>query len=60
MPTPGTSSQWQLSGTGALDTSFDVDAYDIDLFETNQATIDLLKRRERLIAKEIERDGVAV
>lgn len=32
MPAPGTSWQWQLDGT--IDTSFDVAAYDIDLFDT--------------------------
>src|SRR5262245_39971398 len=31
-PRPGTSWQWQLSGT--IDTSFAVQMYDIDLFET--------------------------
>jgi hypothetical protein len=36
-PAPGTSWQWQLSGK--LDTSFDVDAYDIDLFDHTQAEI---------------------
>lgn len=34
---PGTSWQWQLSGT--LDTSFDVDIYDVDLVETPIETI---------------------
>jgi hypothetical protein len=32
-PAPGTSWQWQLSG--ALDASFDVAMYDVDLFETS-------------------------
>jgi hypothetical protein len=36
-PGPGTSWQWQLSGT--VDTSLDVAMYDIDLFETPEATI---------------------
>ncbi|PRP99983.1 hypothetical protein ENSA5_27980 [Enhygromyxa salina] len=36
-PTPGTSWQWQLSGN--LDTTFDVEVYDIDLFDTPPATI---------------------
>ncbi len=49
MPTPGTSWQWQLSDTGALDTSFDVDAYNIDLFETSQATIDQLHAAGRKV-----------
>ncbi len=39
-PTPGTSWQWQLSGT--IDTTFDVAMYDVDLFDTPQATIDAL------------------
>ncbi len=36
-PSPGTSWQWQLSGT--LDTSIDVQMYDIDLVETPVTTI---------------------
>lgn len=36
-PRPGTSWQWQLSGS--LDTSFGVAAYDIDLFDTSAATV---------------------
>ncbi len=36
-PTPGLSWQWQLSGS--LDTSFDVDVYDIDLVETTPKQI---------------------
>ncbi len=39
-PGPGTSWQWQL--TGRLDTSVEVDVYDIDLFDTTKATIDTL------------------
>jgi len=39
-PTPGTS--WQIQLRGTIDTSFDVDVYDIDLFDTPQATIDAL------------------
>ncbi|MCA9922181.1 MAG: endo alpha-1,4 polygalactosaminidase [Anaerolineales bacterium] len=46
-PTPGTSWQWQLSGT--IDTSFDVMMYDIDLFDTPQATIDLLHGDGRIV-----------
>ena len=49
MPTPGTSWQWQISNTGALDTSFDVDAYDVDLFETSQANIDQLHAAGRKV-----------
>jgi hypothetical protein len=46
-PKPGTSWQWQL--TGKLDTSFDVDAYDIDLFNTSKATIDALHAQGRKV-----------
>jgi hypothetical protein len=42
-PTPGTSWQWQLSGT--LDTSLQVAVYDIDLFDNSAATIASLKSR---------------
>jgi hypothetical protein len=44
---PGTSWQWQLSGT--LDTSFDVQMYDIDLEETPAATITALKNAGRIV-----------
>lgn len=46
-PTPGTSWQWQLSGT--LDTSIDVDMYDIDLFGTSDSEIAALKARGRRV-----------
>jgi hypothetical protein len=36
-PGPGTSWQWQLQGT--IDTSLDVDVYDIDLFDTSASLI---------------------
>jgi hypothetical protein len=39
-PPVGTTWQWQLQGT--IDTSYDVEVYDIDLYDTPQATIDLL------------------
>jgi hypothetical protein len=42
-PAPGTSWQWQLSGT--LDTSLAVKMYDIDLFETPTTTISALKAK---------------
>lgn len=42
-PRPGTSWQWQLQGN--LDTTLEVDAYDIDLFDTPAATIAKLQRR---------------
>ena len=46
-PTPGTSWQWQL--TGAIDTSFDVEMYDIDLFDTPKSVIDSLHRQGRIV-----------
>lgn len=46
-PAPGTSWQWQLSG--ALDSSFDVAAYDVDLVETTQAEIDALHAAGRKV-----------
>jgi len=46
-PTPGTSWQWQLSGV--IDTSFDVQMYDIDLFDTPQSVIDLLHTEGRVV-----------
>lgn len=46
-PKPGTSWQWQLSGT--LDTSFDVEVYDIDLFGTTTAQIDALHAAKRKV-----------
>lgn len=44
---PGTSWQWQLSGT--IDTSFDVGMYDIDLEDTPIATITALKNANRIV-----------
>ncbi len=46
-PKPGTSWQWQLSG--ALDTSFDVQAYDIDLFDNSAAQIAALHAAGRKV-----------
>ncbi len=46
-PTPSTSWQWQLSGT--IDTSVDVAMYDVDLFDTPQATIDGLHAAGRRV-----------
>ena len=39
-PAPGLSWQWQLSGR--IDTSFDVDVYDVDAVETPASTVDRL------------------
>ena len=46
-PPPGTSWQWQLSGT--IDTSLDVQMYDIDLFDTQQEVIDQLHAQGRVV-----------
>ena len=46
-PSPGTTWQWQLSGT--LDTSIDVAMYDVDLFDTPQATLDALHDDGRVV-----------
>jgi hypothetical protein len=46
-PAPKTSWQWQLSGT--LDTSFDVAAYDIDLFGTTPGDITALHGKQRKV-----------
>ncbi len=36
-PTPGTTWQWQL--TGRIDTSVDVDVYNVDLFDTSESVV---------------------
>ncbi len=46
-PAPGTSWQWQL--TGSIDTSFDVDMYDVDLFDAPQSAIDQLHADGRVV-----------
>jgi hypothetical protein len=46
-PRPGTTWQWQLKET--IDTSFDVEMYDIDLFDAPQATIDQLHNDGRIV-----------
>jgi hypothetical protein len=46
-PEPGTSWQWQLTGT--IDTSYDVAMYDIDLFDTPQTVMDELHTDGRII-----------
>lgn len=46
-PRPGTTWQWQLSGT--VDTSYNVQMYDIDLFDTPQSTIDTLHAAGRVV-----------
>lgn len=46
-PTPGTTWQWQLTGT--IDTSYDVQMYDIDLFNAPQSKIDQLHSDGRIV-----------
>ena len=46
-PAPGTTWQWQLTGT--IDTSVDAAMYDIDLFDAPQATIDQLHGAGRIV-----------
>lgn len=46
-PKPGTSWQWQLTGT--IDTSVDVAMFDIDLFEAPQSVIDSLHSKGRIV-----------
>jgi hypothetical protein len=46
-PTPGTSWQWQL--TGEIDTSLNVQMYDIDLFDVPQSVIDQLHAQGRVV-----------
>lgn len=46
-PKPGTTWQWQL--TGSIDTSVDAAMFDIDLFEANQTVIDALRAKGRVV-----------
>jgi hypothetical protein len=46
-PAPGTTWQWQLTGT--VDTSFDVAMYDIDLFDPPQSVMDQLHAAGRIV-----------
>ena len=46
-PPPGTT--WQIQFSGALDTTVDVEVYDIDLFDTPQETIDALRTAGRKV-----------
>jgi len=46
-PAPGTTWQWQL--TGKIDTSYDVQMYDIDLFDSSAATISTLHEAGRVV-----------
>ena len=47
IPAPGTTWQWQL--TGEIDGSYDVDMYDIDLFETPVESIARLQGQGRIV-----------
>ncbi|MAU12542.1 MAG: endo alpha-1,4 polygalactosaminidase [Anaerolineaceae bacterium] len=46
-PSPGTTWQWQLNGE--VNTRYDVQMYDIDLFDTPQETIDKLHEDGRVV-----------
>jgi hypothetical protein len=46
-PSPGTSWQWQLTGT--IDMSLAVQMYDIDLFDTPQAVLDALQAQGMVV-----------
>jgi len=46
-PSPETTWQWQLTGT--IDQSVDVQMYDVDLYDTPQATIDALHNAGRVV-----------
>ena len=48
-PAPVTTWQIQLSHNDAIDTSFDVAMYDIDLFDAPQAVIDALHAEGRVV-----------
>ncbi len=47
-PTPGTTWQIQING-GKIDLSYDAQAYDVDLFDTPQSTIDKLHQMGRKV-----------
>ncbi|KRT57715.1 protein of unknown function (DUF5011) [endosymbiont of Ridgeia piscesae] len=47
-PAPGTSWQWQIN-SGEVDTSFNVDMYDVDLFEASGELIASLKAQGRVV-----------
>jgi hypothetical protein len=47
-PTPGTTWQWQLTGLPA-DPSFDVDMYDVDLFDSDAETVAALHGQGRTV-----------
>jgi hypothetical protein len=47
-PSPGTSWQWQLTDL-PIDQSFDVDVYDIDLFDNDASTVAALHAQGRIV-----------
>jgi hypothetical protein len=47
-PSPGTSWQWQLTDL-PVDQAFDVDVYDIDLFDNDASTVAALQARGRVV-----------
>jgi hypothetical protein len=47
IPTPGTTFYWQLTGT--INTNKPVQMYDVDLFDTPQATIDALHNQGKVV-----------
>jgi hypothetical protein len=46
---PKLTDTWQLQLHGVVNTSYDVNVYDIDLFDTPQSTIDELKKKGRRV-----------
>lgn len=48
-PSPNENITWQWQLNGALDTSVDVDMYDVDLFETSAETIASLKASGKIV-----------
>jgi hypothetical protein len=46
-PAPGTTWQWQLTGT--IDTTVDVQMYDVDLFDVPGATLETLRAQGRIV-----------
>lgn len=46
---PQVETSWEIQLTGALDTSYDVDVYDVDLFDTSDADFDRLHSQGAVI-----------
>lgn len=47
---PGPDTTWQIQLTGTIDTSFDVDMYEVDLFSLDAALVKRLHDRGRVVA----------